>query len=151
MSVMNTLNEQNLIYLTNALGEETGHKEVASVVGKWYENTWFDDEWLQYLVELNGEVGILALIEFTHPDADDWDSEKHNCSEKYRNATGEEIWTHLQSVAYKIKEKVDFEVFLGEKTGFMERHEICIWFPFGTDKKSLEETLKKTEEVDLLF
>ncbi|MGF7534969.1 hypothetical protein AAGG74_14965 [Bacillus mexicanus] len=150
MSIIN-LNEQNEIYLTNTLGEEIGHKEIADNIYEWYENNCVDNEWLQYLVEINGEVGILALQEFPHPDGDNWNDDKHYYSDEWKNSSAQKIWKHLENVVNEINKLVDFNVMLGKETGFMARHEVCIWFPFATEKKSLEETFQKIKDIKLLF
>lgn len=150
MTIMN-LNEQKEIYLTNALGEETGHKEIAENVYEWYGNSCVDNEWLQYLVEINGEVGILAIQEFSHPDGDNWENDKHCYSEEWNKSSAQTIWTYLENIANKINEIVDFNVMLGKETGFMTKHEVCIWFPFATDKTKLEETFEKIKDIKLLF
>ena len=150
MSIIN-LNEQTVLYLTNALGEETGHKQINENLYDWYTNLCADSEWLQYLVELNGEVGMLAIQEITHLDSDDWDNDKDHFSEAWRNSSRETIWTHVEEVAQKVAEKIDFSVILGKETGFLARHEVCIWFPASTDKKSVEETFDKVKDIHVYY
>lgn len=150
MSVIN-LKEQKVIYLTNAFGEETGHKEIAENIYEWYGKNCVANDWLQYMVEINGEFGILALQEFSHPDCDDFEDNKYNWSEDWRKSTVQEIGTHLKSVSQKIDERINFKVLLGQETGFMARHEVCIWFPFSTEKKFIEQTFEKIKDIQLFF
>lgn len=149
MDVLN-LGEQKVIYLTNALGEET--REIEESIYKEYENKLVDNDWLHYLVEFNGNIGILSLQEIPHPECADWkDSENDYCSKEWKTSTSKEIWTHLESVAQKIENLIDFKVLLGEETGFMERHELCIWFPLETEKTSIQESFHKIEGIKLLY
>ena len=150
MNIIN-LNEQKQIYLTNALGEETGNKDIADNIYQWFEKNCLDNEWLQYLVEINDKPGILAIQEFPHPDSDDWDQDKEYYSEEWRKSSAEKIWTHLENIANTINKMVDFNVMLGKETGFMARHEVCVWFPFTTSKEALKETFEKIKDIELLY
>ncbi|HJV16373.1 MAG TPA: hypothetical protein VJ546_03150 [Bacillales bacterium] len=41
----------NLVYLLNALGEDTGIAPIPENVMSWYNETVLDNEWLSYLVK----------------------------------------------------------------------------------------------------
>jgi hypothetical protein len=140
-----------MVFLTNALGEDTGHKEINADVYKWYEENAVDNGWLHYLAELNGEVGILAIQEFSSPDGDDWDEQKRYVSEAWSKSTNQEILEHLEDVAQKIENKTDFTVMVGNGTGFMAMHEIGIWYPNSTNKEAIEKSFEKIKDIQLYY
>lgn len=146
------LKEQNIIRLTNSLGEETGIKEITTEAYDWYIKTWVDSEWLQYLVEWNGEIGIIAIQEFSHHNCDNWEEDKQTLPVNWAQATPEEIWTHLEEVAKRIAEKLHpaYKVFLGNETGFLGEHEVGIWFPYLTDTKNIEQSFEQIAELSLI-
>lgn len=150
MSVINS-GEQKKIYITNTLGERTGHKEINESIYTWFNKNRVENNWLQCLVELNGDIGILALKLFLHPNSLDWDRKQYYNSDAWQKSTSQEIWTHLESVARQIDSTVDFDVLLGKETGLMARHEVCIWFPFGTNKDIIEQNFMKIKDILLLY
>mgnify|MGYP007039439973 CR=1 FL=1 len=145
------LNEQKVIYLTNSLGEETNNKKIEEKAYDWYGRSCVDNDWLQYLVEKNGEIGMLAFQEISHPDCDDWQTDKDNYSLKWQQATCEEILIHLDNVTQLINNKIDFVAMLGEETGFMARHELCIWFPLSTNKTEITESFHAIKDIKILY
>ncbi|MED2737649.1 hypothetical protein [Bacillus toyonensis] len=140
MSVYN-LEEQEIIYLTNSLGEATNNSELPEDAYKWYEGINTTSTWLLYLAKWNGQVGILAIDELS------WDVEPENLIKNWIGLTVYEIRDRLDVVAKKIDTNVNFNVLLGKETGFLARHEMCIWFPNGTSEKSIESTLKEIDSI----
>lgn len=145
------LSNAKINYLTNSLGEETGSKLVKEETLDWYFHTHLNNAWLQYLVELNDEEGILAVQEFTLPSDETADTKKASPSEKWQDSSSEDSWSHLESIAIHLRNVVEFEVLIGKETGFLGMHEICIFFPKNTEKKALTNTFEQLEEIKTLY
>ncbi|WP_088362996.1 hypothetical protein [Bacillus cereus] len=135
------LGKQEITYLTNSQGEETNNAPIPEGAYEWYEGLNCTSTWLFYLVNWNGQVGMLAIDELS------WDVEPEHINPNWIGLTMYEISDRLDVVAKKIDISIDFNVLLGENTGFLAKHEMCIWFPAGTTGNIIESTLNEVERI----
>ncbi|OUO79564.1 hypothetical protein B5F53_06305 [Blautia sp. An249] len=123
-SMNRIIKNRKLIYLTNALGEETGHGLIPERIQEWYEELGCTAGALLYLVQLDEQYGILAIYEF-----DEWFRLNLKLS-RHR------FWKRIREKAKDLcgNEHIENEdVILGKHTGFEECHEIALWFGYPTD------------------
>lgn len=149
---LNKIYAQNkLTFLTNSLGEETGNEEIPEAAMEWYSKSCIDNEWLQYLVNIEDHYGILALQEIEHPGCEDWEDCKDYRSEEWQNASADEIMNHLQGCTDKINNIINCNVLLGNTTGIFERHEVCIFIPQNTIKQDCEKMFASIKDICFCF
>ena len=119
-----TLRFWDVAYLKNALGEDIGNANIPEEVSRWYNREWHGEEncWLPYLVKMNGEHGILYVLEFPHPSSDD---------DRVTRAHGVKSFEEVIILAEKVNEQTRFVVYVGKRTGVRERHEIALFVPYG--------------------
>lgn len=146
-----SLNDLKIVYLTNSLGETTDHKEAESRHLDWYRDVSVSSAFLHYLAEINGQVGMLSLCEISHPNDEDWNDENDCISDNWRKMSANEIWEHLEMVRDEMQNRLDFEVVLGRMTGFFSRHEVCIWYPVGTDKQLIRDSFEKIKDINIVY
>lgn len=147
------MKEEKITFLLNAIGETTGNGPIPGYVNKWYDEVYEDTEWLQYLVEYDGQYGILALWEIDHPTSGSWnDSVTGDADSVWKSLSGAQIWYRLTRYCEKIREILELDVILGKKTGIFDQHELAFFIPIGTSKdkyKSKFESIKDVEIVNI--
>lgn len=127
-----------IVYLTNSLGEETGHAEIPAAIMEWYENLSCSSCALLYLAQVDGAYGILAHYEY---------------DECFRNDIGYREKQYLDGICEvaehmaRSKELNGIPVFLGKKSGFEECHEIALWILFPAENKDIQKMLAYSDEA----
>ena len=127
-----------IVYLTNSLGEETGHAEIPTAVKEWYENLCCNTRALLYLAQVDGDYGLLVHYEY---------------DECFRNDIGYREKQYLDSICEiaenlaKAEELKRNPVFLGKNSGFEECHEIALWIPFPTESRDIQKMLAYSDKA----
>lgn len=131
-------------YIFNALGEEARYPMEATEESlKWYNDLKLHNmEWLTYLVKIKDQIGLLILLEIPHCDCEDYITGEMDVNSDWYKSSSDTIFSHVEKVMEEAGEKIDFEVLVGNGTGFGGTHEVCVFFPVGTSTETMENTMK---------
>lgn len=138
---LNDLYENEQVkYLTSSVGEKADDIIVPEMPYEWYENLGLETAFLLYLVSINGNCGVMAILEFDDTTKD------------YLGVSEEEMMVWLREMAGKFREREEFKaypVYYGEQTGFSGCDELAVWFPFNTESAEMLKMLSQLgEELD---
>ena len=122
----------DLVFLTNSLGEHSGYGVVPEAPYEWYNNLGIDTSSLLYLVRIKEQVGLFIINEY-----DDCTLEGF-----YRNDI-EKMRSSLRYSARLIKNErqiSEHEVYVGEMSGFHDCDELAVFIPYylGIESKQFE-------------
>jgi hypothetical protein len=131
-----------MIYLKNAMGENTEHGVIPLEVLYWYRTLDFNNSVLNYLVYHKKRYGIQSLIEIPHPFSDDWNETREYYPE-WADKTDKEVIESIQ----KWKDNIKTDVFLDESTGIHGRHELWVWTGFRETQDALAKNVARLNKV----
>ncbi|PLS19443.1 hypothetical protein CVD28_03235 [Bacillus sp. M6-12] len=141
------MREESIEYLRNRCWELC-HEDVSvpEEIDKWAEKEGFGNEEEGYLVQCNGQYGYLYNEEYWHDEQTDTLAKDFAIEHQLKSG---EVLQRLYEIGNQLSSKVEESilVIVGEKTGVMEAHELCIFFPFGVDNPTYKETLNLFMQV----
>lgn len=136
-----SLNDANIEFLLDRSGEVIDNAEIPKEVLAWVDNESFMHKETGYVAKLNDTYGFMYIEEYEHNNQTI--STNEELVEK-RGLTEEKVLEALKKQATKVAEKLpeDMFVFVGEKTGFGQTHEMLIFFPYKTSTETYEQVLE---------
>lgn len=127
-------------FIADRHGETFDGKAMPLDLEEWYSSIPNSD--YGYVAKINGTVGFLYTTEESHM-GQPTDTEGYNYSRKHGSRTEESVFELLTEIAATLKEKVHpYDIYIGQKTGFSECHEFCVFFPISSNVKDINKIIE---------
>lgn len=144
---------ENIQFLLDRSGEQVGEAVVPKEVEEWVAKEPFLQQETGYVGKFNDVNGFFYIEEYPYKEQSFPMLSKSVDESKYTN---EKVLEALKIQATKVAGAVseDMTVFLGNKTGFCECHEMILFFPIGTPTEIFNQVLdsiKGEREVFLSY
>jgi len=133
--MIKAINYDGWVFLTNSLGEETGKALIPEEVNVWYQKVSITNnpDWLEYLVQLNGQYGIALTQEIGHSGCDNNDEFGVAITEPSDSALN-----NTRRIAEAIEKRTGLELYIGNETGIFGRHELVVFVPVHTSMEDYD-------------
>ena len=136
MNSYNSLNDlyesEQVKYLTSSVGEKVDDVVVPEMPYEWYENLGLKTDFLLYLVSINRDCGVMAIMEFD------------DTTKSYLGVSEEEMTAWIREAAGRFRGREEFKpfpIYYGEQSGFGDCDELAVWFPFNTEPGEMQRVL----------
>lgn len=125
--------KNDIVYLTNSLGEKNDNVDIPEAPYEWYENLEINSPSLLYLVNLKNNYGIMAINEFDSTTATDIFGGNYKTMRKTIRKNANCLCADELVGQYSI--------YIGNETGFDGCDEIAVFIPFDTKNDIVNKAL----------
>lgn len=115
--------------------------KVTKEMKKWYDAV----NKYGYLVQVEGKTGFLYVVRESHTGQPS-NAEGYKMAVTHGNRTPDNVMEFVCEAATILAEQ-PYDVYVGNRTAYEKQHELGIFFPYGTDKNLIMQTIEVINET----